>query len=113
MPDLAHFSGVGFYRRTLEVEPQWLSKGRKVLLDLGDVHDMAIVTINGHRLRPLIARPFRLDVTQVLRPGANTLTVEIANTPENAMIDPKLSGYKLLKPAVAGLVGPVAIEVTR
>jgi len=113
MPELAHFSGVGTYRRTFQVEPRWLSPGSKVVLDLGEVHDVATVTINGHSLPPLISRPFRLDVTRALRPGTNALTVEIANTPENAMIDPKASGYKLLKPVAAGLVGPVAIDVVR
>lgn len=112
-PDLAAFSGIGSYRRSISVDPAWLRPGTRIALDLGEVHDMATVTVNGHALPPAITTPFRVDLTGMLRPGANDLTIAVANTPQNAMIDPKAPGYKLLKPVAGGLVGPLRIEVTR
>ena len=111
---LASFSGTGSYRRRIQVEPGWLTGGkRRIVLDLGAVHDMATVSVNGRALQPAISAPFRVDITDAVHAGANDLTIAIANTPQNAMIDPKLAGYKMLKPVPAGLVGPVTIEVSR
>jgi len=111
---LASFSGTGTYRRQMQVEPAWLAGGKsRIVLDLGAVHDMATVTINGRALQPAITAPFRVDITDAVRAGSNDLMIAIANTPQNAMIDPKLGGYKLLKPVPAGLVGPVTIDVLR
>lgn len=113
VPALAHFAGTATYRRVVQVDPGWLKRGNTVMLDLGQVHDMATVTINGKRLAPAIASPFHVDLTEMLHPGPNDLVVTVANTPENAMIDPKLPGYKNLEPVPAGLVGPIAITVSR
>jgi hypothetical protein len=113
IPDLAHFSGTGIYRRSFQVPPAWLERGRSITLDLGRVYDMATVTINGKRLPSSITAPYRVDLTGDLRPGRNDLEIAIANTPENAMIDPAKPGYKNLKPVPAGLIGPVSIEVTQ
>ena len=113
MPQLAHFAGTGTYRRTIRVEAGWLKPGQRVMLDLGAVHDMAIVTVNGRTLPPAITAPFRIDVTKAVRAGDNDLAITVANTPQNAMIDPNAGGYKNLKPVPAGLVGPVTLEIER
>ena len=84
-----------------------------MLLDLGAVHDMATVTVNGRVLPPVITAPFRVDITRAVRAGDNDLAITVANTPQNAMIDPAAGGYKNLKPVAAGLVGPVALEIER
>ena len=111
--DLKAFSGTGTYRRTFTLDAAALVKGSRVMLNLGEVHDMATISVNGKQLPPLITAPFRVDVTDAVHPGANDLTIAIINTPQNAMFDPKIAGYKLLKPVAAGLVGPVTLEAVR
>ena len=106
---LEDLSGTGVYTRTVELERGWLKRGTHVMLDLGEVHDVAVVTINGHELAP-VWEPGALDVTRALRPGANILTVAVANGPNNALIDPKLPGFKSLQPQAAGLIGPVTLR---
>lgn len=110
---MQNFAGTATYRRAVTVEAGWLQQGTRVVLDLGAVHDMATVSVNGRTLPPLIATPFRVDLTGLLRPGSNDLVVAINNTLQNAMLDPKAPGYKLLKPVPAGLVGPVTLEASR
>jgi hypothetical protein len=68
------------------------------------------VTVNGQRLTPLVVRPFVLDVTAALHPGANHLQVETLNTPENAMAANGGPAAKYLPTKPAGLLGPVALE---
>jgi hypothetical protein len=111
---LSAFSGVGTYWRRVEVGSEWLAGGKqRIVLALGAVHDVATVSVNGRALPPAIGAPFEVDITDAVHAGANELTIAVANTPQNAMIDPKLAGYRLLKPVPAGLVGPVAVEIRR
>jgi hypothetical protein len=113
LADLANFSGEAVYRRSFIAQPGWTAKGGRVILDLGKVNDMAIVTLNGRALPPAIAAPYRVDLTPALKAGKNNLAIAVYNSPNNAMIDPKAAGFKLLKPVPAGLVGPVRVEVER
>lgn len=108
---LERFSGTATYRRSIDVDPAWLARGKRLVLDLGRVHDLALVSVNGRELPPAITMPFCIDVTGALRPGANELIVRVANTLQNAMIDDKASAYKNLKSAPAGLVGPVVLAM--
>jgi len=56
-------------------------------LDLGKVCESARVKLNGHDLGTLFAPPFRVAVGQALRPGANTLEVEVTNLAANRVRD--------------------------
>lgn len=80
---LAAFSGQGRYTTTfyLATMPE---AGARLLLDLGEVFETAQVAINEVALAPLVWSPYRLDVTDYIRAGENTLCVEVANTNTNA-----------------------------
>jgi hypothetical protein len=77
--------------------------GRRVLLDLGEVRDVARVSVNGKELAPLVWAPFVTDVTGLLRPGRNLLAVRVANTLSN----------ERNKPLPSGLLGPVTLRFKR
>lgn len=113
VPELDGFAGTGTYKRTINVDAGWLTKGTSVMLDLGEVHDVATVTVNGQTLPPLIGAPFRVEVTKLVRAGKNDISVAIANVPQNALVDPKDNIYKKLKPVPAGWVGPAKLETRR
>jgi hypothetical protein len=113
LPELARFAGTGTYRRSINVDPGWLTAGTKLVLDLGQVHDIATVMINGQSMPPLVGGPFRVDVTGLLRAGANEVSVAVANVPQNGMIDAKDPIYKKLKPVPAGWAGPARLNSSR
>lgn len=54
-----------------------------VLLTLGDVRETAHVIINGHDAGTLFAVPYDIDITPYVKPGTNTIAVEVANLPAN------------------------------
>ena len=112
MQEIADLSGSAVYTRAFTIEPAWLRKGTHVALDLGEVHDVARVAVNGHLFAPVFG-PNPLDITSALHRGPNALTVEVANTPNNALIDPKKLGFKSLKPVAAGWVGPATLHAER
>jgi hypothetical protein len=78
------FSGTVTYRTTFESKIQ--NPKSKVFLDLGDVQVIAEVRLNGRDLGILWKPPFRVDVTDVLKSGANELEVRVTTLWPNRMI---------------------------
>ena len=52
-------------------------KGKRVYLEIADVHDYAKVTLNGKELGAAGWQPYRWDVTGALKKGANDLVIEV------------------------------------
>ncbi|MEU0073006.1 glycosyl hydrolase [Streptomyces sp. NPDC006332] len=96
------FSGSGTYTTEVDVDRAVLD-GRRVLLDLGDVRDVAGVVVNGRATPPLLWAPFVTDVTGLLVPGRNRLAVRVSNTLSN----------ERNKPLPSGLLGPVTLRFRR
>ncbi|MGI8496428.1 MAG: glycosylhydrolase-like jelly roll fold domain-containing protein [Gemmatimonadaceae bacterium] len=77
------YSGVASYRRSLLLaRAQWRSH-RRWVLDLGEVHEVAAVEVNGHRVGRVLWPPYALDITSSVRPGANRIVVRVTNTLAN------------------------------
>lgn len=120
--ELRYFSGTARYSRKLDAPADWFEEGGRLVLDLGDVRELAQVTVNGQSLGVLWKPPFHADVTAVLRAGANRIAVEVTNLWVNRLIGDAQPGAKPrtftnvetyeadapLHPS--GLLGPVTIE---
>jgi hypothetical protein len=98
------FSGTGVYTRQVEVPDGFVADGRRVLLDLGSVRDLAAVSVNGSPPRNVDWRPYTVDVTDLLRPGPNTVEVRVTNTQTNAFEN---------RAQPSGLLGPVVLRPQR
>jgi hypothetical protein len=72
------FSGTAIYRGEFERPP-----GGPWVLELGGVHATATVRVNGQDAGLVWALPFEVEVTPHLRPGPNTLEVEVTSLPAN------------------------------
>ena len=46
-PGVKYFSGVGTYSKTVQAPTEWFGKGARLWIDLGDVKNLAVVTVNG------------------------------------------------------------------
>lgn len=74
-PGVRYFSGTATYHKTFRY-----AKGTgRVWLDLGEVQNLAQVTLNGRDLGILWHAPFSVDVTDVLREGDNELEIRVTN----------------------------------
>ena len=119
-PGIRYFSGRATYTRTLSVSPGML-KGGRLILDLGDVHELASVRVNGKAVATAWHAPYRVDVTDAVRAGRNWLEIEVANLWVNRLIgDAQPNAVKItyapqahyaastpLRPS--GLIGPVVL----
>jgi hypothetical protein len=120
-PGVKYFSGAATYTQTVRALPKWFSKGARISLDLGDVKNLAVLTVNGKEVGEAWHAPYRLDVTSALKPGTNQIEVKVVNAWVNRLIgdeQPKASKiaftpvkpYKANSPLLpSGLLGPVTL----
>ena len=85
IPDEAKaFSGTVTYTTTFDVDE--IPQGSVCTLDLGLVEMIAVVTLNGTKLRTLWTPPYKLDLENTLKKGLNTLTIEVTSTWFNRLV---------------------------
>jgi hypothetical protein len=72
------FSGIATYRKTFELPKSLASKDR-LFLQLGDLAEIAEVTLNGKRLGLAWLPPYRIEISGAVREGANELEIRVAN----------------------------------
>lgn len=128
-PALRYFSGRGDYAADFDFPSAYQDLG--VFLDLGRVHETAAVEINGRAAGVAWMRPYRLDVTRLLRPGRNHLRVSVTNLLINKVLGDGPIDYSAViarygdrfpagdewdlvrEPFVSGLLGPVRLVFYR
>jgi hypothetical protein len=120
-PGIKYFSGIGTYTKTIQASPDWFKKGARLWIDLGDVKNLAEVTVNGKSLGQVWHTPYRVDATEALKPGANEVTITVVNSWVNRLIGDQqpnatkytfadVKPYKAKSPLLpSGLLGPVAV----
>jgi hypothetical protein len=120
-----YFSGIGTYSKTINAPESWFKSGSRLWLDLGKVNNLAEVTVNGKPLGIVWHEPYRVDVTEALKPGTNEVVIRVTNAWVNRLIgdqqpDAKekitfevLHPYNANSPLqTSGLLGPVAVVRT-
>ena len=83
---IKYFSGTATYEQVINIGPDRLQNGRSVHLDLGDVKYLAEVLVNDQPLGVLWKPPFRVDITDAVKAGANKVEVKITNVWKNRLI---------------------------
>ncbi|WP_029901929.1 glycosyl hydrolase [Prevotella sp. 10(H)] len=78
------FSGTATYSTSFDIGK--IEQGMSYTLDLGQVDMIAAVSVNGKQLRTLWAPPYCLDLSDVIKVGKNTLTVEVTSTWFNRLV---------------------------
>ena len=104
---LPTYSGIGVYRQRLDLTAA--EAERSAWLDLGQVLVAAEVLVNDRPAGVRLARPFRFDLTGLLRAGGNTIEVRVANTiaPHYTVTNQVAN----LGPTASGLIGPVRLAL--
>jgi len=131
-PLIRFFSGTAVYRKEFDFDPAQTdqrthreaggARPKGLFLDLGVVRELAEVKLNGISCGVTWSPPFRVDISKAVRPGTNTLEIEVVNFWPN-----RLTGDASLPPAQrttrtnirkfrpntplmpSGLLGPVSL----
>jgi hypothetical protein len=83
---VSHFSGTMIYEKQWTMKPSDLGSGRKLFLDLGRVEVMAELILNGKNLGMVWTRPYRVEITDAVKAGSNSLQVRVTNLWVNRLI---------------------------
>lgn len=81
---IKYFSGTASYKNHFKLDNQ--PEGGRVILDLGDVKNLAEVIVNGKNCGIVWKTPFRVDITDALQTGENQLEVKVTNLWVNRLI---------------------------
>jgi hypothetical protein len=117
-----YFSGKGTYVKTIEAPSDWFKQDARLAIDLGNVKNLAEVSVNGKPLGIVWKTPYRVDVTGILKPGKNTVEIRVTDAWVNRIIGDRQPAatmtYAFTSPkfykadsklVAAGLLGPVKI----
>jgi hypothetical protein len=85
-PEARYYSGTAAYETEFELPAALWAPDRALWLDLGAVHEMADVRLNGVDLGVLWKPPFTVDITNAARHGRNVLELQVTNTWRNRLI---------------------------
>jgi len=124
IPGVRYFSGSAVYRASI-IAPQRQSND-EVWLRFKDIREIARVRINGHDVGTVWAAPFTLDVARWLRPGQNSIEIEVTNLWPNRIIgdlqpgvashytETNIRAYKADSPLLpSGLIGDIEWQIRR
>lgn len=119
--NIKYYSGTATYKTTFTVDN--LPKEGDFYLNLGALSVMAEVKLNGKALGGVWIAPYRLNITNVLKKGLNTLEIDVVNLWRNQLIKDKnraknekytwlvTDDIKKNEPLkTSGLLGPIVIN---
>jgi hypothetical protein len=117
-----YFSGTASYVKTLEARSDWFTPANHLWIDLGEVKNLADISVNGKSLGIVWHSPYRVDVTKALKPGENRIVIQVTNSWVNRIIGdqqpgadkkytfPDMVAFKASSPLLpSGLLGPVEL----
>ncbi|MFD2571815.1 glycosyl hydrolase [Spirosoma soli] len=118
---IKYFSGTATYENAFDLTS--FDKAGRYIIDLGDVKNIAEVIVNGKSMGIVWKKPFRLDVTDALKTGRNTVQINVTNLWVNRLIGDQQPGvaqkitfttmpfYRADSPLLpSGLLGPVTLR---
>lgn len=83
---IKYYSGIARYKKTFQYDINAsFQPEQKVFLDLGDLSKIGEVWLNGVSLGIAWAKPYRFDLTDILKAGDNLLEIEVANVWSNRL----------------------------
>ncbi len=121
--NIKYFSGEACYRKTFDL-PANFKKDKRICIDLGIVKNVAEIWLNGKNLGVVWCEPYRIDITDAVKPIKNNLEVKIVNLWHNRLTgDARLPEEQritktniIMNPDAAllesGLLGPVKVLIS-
>ena len=81
-----YYSGIACYHNSFVIPEAHLGEKNRLFLDLGHLWLLADVKLNGKHIGTLWKPPYRIEITDMIKPGKNRLEIDIANTWCNRLI---------------------------
>jgi hypothetical protein len=118
---IKYYSGKAVYKTSFEFKPE---RGKRYWLQLNEIKDVGIaaITLNSKAIGITWTKPFRVEITDALKPARNKLEITVINSWQNRLIGDRSrpqeerytktnikvrDDWKLRK---SGLLGPIEIK---
>lgn len=118
---IRYYSGTAVYHKNFKLKHRPV-EGEGLILDLGQVHEVAVVRLNGQDLGTVWVKPARVDITRAVRAGGNDLEVTVVNLWPNRLkgdeslpeekryTETNIRKFTEASPLLpSGLIGPVSV----
>ncbi len=102
---LENYSGGAWYRKTVRLSSEQIQWN--VLLDMGEIIATAEVHINGRLAGIRVTPPWKVDISEYVKPGENRVEILVYNTLANHYLTIPTRYRGSLR---SGLIGPVHIK---
>ncbi len=86
LEDINYYAGTAIYRKSFDLTDFQINEGHEYFLDLGRVHMVAEVRLNGKELGVEWIQPYKLNITEALKEGENHLEIAVTNQWSNRLI---------------------------
>ena len=83
------FSGTAHYKKTFKLSSKQVKSNKRILIDLGEVKNVATITVNKKEVAVIWNPPFSADITDYCNTGENILEIAVTNLWPNRMIGDK------------------------
>jgi hypothetical protein len=87
---IKYFSGIASYEKELVLPQEFIKEDSKYFIDLGQVYELAEVFVNGEKMGTLWKSPYKVNITEALNSGSNSLKIRVANHWVNRLIGDEL-----------------------
>ncbi|MEE4117249.1 MAG: glycosyl hydrolase [Marinilabiliaceae bacterium] len=88
---IRYYSGTAAYHKKISFDAKEINSSGRIMIDLGDIGDLAEVFVNNSSAGILWKKPYLLDITELLKAGSNDLRIEIVNQWVNRLTGDMLS----------------------
>ena len=124
VPGVRYFSGKATYRTTLKISDALAAPGQQLWLELGQLREIATVTINGHDAGTSWRAPYAVRLDGLVHAGENSVEIQVSNLWPNRLIgdlqpfttkpfaQTNVHAYKKDSPLLpSGILEPVVVQV--
>ncbi len=83
---IKYFAGTAVYKKNIIITKDQLDKKKQILVDFGEMNDIAELKINGKPVMVLWYPPYQADITSYIREGENSIELAVTNNWANRLI---------------------------
>jgi hypothetical protein len=113
IPGVRYFSGTATYKKSFQhTKDQDAVDDHRIYLDLGELSKVGEVWLNDTHLGIAWTKPYKFDVTDIIKSGENSLTVEISNTWSNRLTGDAITGEKYTNSNIVSTIVPAPALTT-
>jgi hypothetical protein len=81
-----YFAGTATYRKQIKLNAKALGRNKRIVLDLGEINDIAEVRVNGKSAGVIWYPPYSADITSLLQKDENSLEILVTTNWANRLI---------------------------